>query len=83
MQKPVDVIEPLLLASTGKGDLVLDPFMGTGSTAIACIRMGRRFIGCELEEEHFADAVARIKAELARQPLFREEEAAERQGELL
>jgi DNA modification methylase len=44
-QKPFGVIIPLLKASSRVGDVVLDPFMGSGTTGVACIRTGRRFIG--------------------------------------
>ena len=49
---------------------ILDPFMGSGTTAIACIRTGRRFIGVEKDATHFATARARIEAELAQGDLF-------------
>ena len=45
------------------GDVVLDPFMGSGTTAIACIKERRHFIGFELSKEYFDKAVRRIKAE--------------------
>lgn len=44
---------------------VCDPYMGSGTTAIACIRTNRRFIGIEKDERHFATAVERIRHELA------------------
>jgi site-specific DNA-methyltransferase (adenine-specific) len=46
------------------GGLILDPFAGSGSTAIACLRTGRRFIGCEADPHYFQVAAARIEAEL-------------------
>ena len=52
------------------GDTVLDPFMGSGTTAIACIKERRHFIGCELSKEYFDKAVRRIKAEQAQLTLF-------------
>tara|TARA_R100000231_G_scaffold139384_1_gene120426 strand:- start:191 stop:868 length:678 start_codon:yes stop_codon:yes gene_type:complete len=51
MQKPVDIIEKLILASTDEKDTILDPFMGTGSTALACVINKRDFIGFEINEE--------------------------------
>jgi len=48
---------------------VLDPYMGSGTTGIACIRTGRRFIGIEIDPTHYATALARINRELA-QPLL-------------
>ena len=49
---------------------ILDPFMGSGTTGVACVRTGRRFIGIEIEEKYFSIAVKRIEAELNRHPLF-------------
>jgi len=48
-QKPVALIERCLLASTNEGDFVLDPFLGGGTTAVACARTSRRFVGIELD----------------------------------
>lgn len=48
-QKPLALVRRVLRAATRPGDLVLDPFMGTGTTAVACAEMGRRFVGCEVE----------------------------------
>jgi DNA modification methylase len=47
------------------GAVVLDPFMGSGTTGVACVRTGRRFIGIEIDLEHYATARRRIEAELA------------------
>ena len=57
-------------ASTKEGDTVLDPFMGSGTTAIACIREKRNFIGFELNKEYYDKACKRIKMELAQPVLF-------------
>jgi DNA modification methylase len=51
--KPVKLLEKLIRVSTVKGDTVLDPFMGAGSTAIACINLGRNFIGIEKDKRYF------------------------------
>jgi len=48
-QKPVALIERCILASTNRGDLVLDPFAGSGTTGIAAIKLGRRFLGVDLD----------------------------------
>ena len=69
-QKPVDLIRRLILASTNESDVILDPFMGSGTTAIACIKERRHFIGFELSKEYFDKAVRRIKAEQAQLTLF-------------
>jgi site-specific DNA-methyltransferase (adenine-specific) len=52
------------------GATVLDPFMGSGTCAIACIRTGRKFIGMEIDEKYFDIALKRIEAEFERHPLF-------------
>ncbi len=63
------------------GDVICDPFMGSGTTGVACVRTGRRFIGIEIEPKYFDIAVKRIEAELNRFPLL--EPARPRQMELL
>lgn len=60
-QKPVELLEYLIKTYTNEGDLVLDNCMGSGSTGIACLNTGRRFIGMELEDEYFEIAQKRIK----------------------
>jgi predicted RNA methylase len=62
MQKPVSILRQMIEASTKEGDLVVDPFMGTGSTGVACVQLGRRFIGCEMNAKKFAVAESRIKS---------------------
>jgi site-specific DNA-methyltransferase (adenine-specific) len=52
-QKPVRLLERLLALVTKEGDLVLDPFSGSASTAIAALNTGRRFIGFEIDEEYY------------------------------
>ena len=64
------------------GEVVLDPFMGSGTTGVACVRTERRFVGIEIEEKYFRIAVKRIKAELERFPLF-EQAAKPKQLELI
>lgn len=60
-QKPVEVLAWCLdHMRVGLGKTVLDPFMGSGSTGVACLVTGRRFIGCEIDERIFETAVARI-----------------------
>lgn len=62
-QKPIELMEHLLMVSSNKGDYVLDPFMGSGTTGVACVRNGRKFIGIELNEKYFDMACRRIEAE--------------------
>ena len=59
-QKPVELIEKLILDSTQPGAVVLDPMMGSGTTGVACARTGRNFIGFELDENYFEIASRRI-----------------------
>ena len=63
-QKPVALIERCLLASTNAGDLVLDPFLGGGTTAVAAVRLKRGCVGIELDELHANLAMKRIKSAL-------------------
>ena len=49
---PPDLVEPCILAGSRPGDVVLDPFMGSGTTAAVAIEHGRQFIGCELNPEY-------------------------------
>ncbi len=59
--KPVALCENYIRQSTVEGQTVLDPFLGSGSTAIAAIKSGRKFIGCEIEERWFNASVKRIQ----------------------
>ena len=63
-QKPEALIYRVLLASTKPGDVVLDPFFGTGTTGAVAKRLGRRWIGIEREADYCAAAAARIEAAL-------------------
>ena len=69
-QKPVDLLRYLVLTYTNEGDTVLDNCMGSGTTAIACIKEKRHFIGFELSKEYFDKAQRRIKAEQSQLTLF-------------
>lgn len=62
-QKPVALVERCLLASTNEGDLVLDPFLGGGTTAVAALRTNRGCVGIELDEAHAQLSMQRIMAE--------------------
>lgn len=59
-QKNTHMFEELILKHSNKGDVVLDPFLGSGTTAAAASATGREFIGCELDEEYYKKAVERI-----------------------
>ena len=60
-QKPLKVLRQLIEWGSREGDLVLDPFMGVGSTGVAAVELGRRFIGIELEPAYVAAAQRRIE----------------------
>jgi site-specific DNA-methyltransferase (adenine-specific) len=60
-QKPVKLLRYLLEQYTTEGDLVLDPFVGTGTTAVACQQMKRHFIGIERNPDYAAIATSRLK----------------------
>jgi DNA modification methylase len=49
---PEKLVEPCILAGSRPGDIVLDPFMGSGTTAAVTIEHGRQFVGCELNEDY-------------------------------
>jgi len=69
-QKPVALMSWCMdMAKVPQGALILDPFMGSGTTLIAAIRTGRRAIGIEIDERHFRTAVERVKRELAQPTL--------------
>lgn len=58
---------------TEPSDIVLDPFMGSGTTGVACTNLGRKFVGIEIEEKYFDIACSRIE-EVSKQPLLVEEQ---------
>ena len=59
--KPISLIERLTKISTNENDIVFDPFMGSGTTGIACMNLKRNFIGCELDTEYFEIAKSRVE----------------------
>ncbi len=73
-QKPHELMEKII-AKHG-APLVLDPFMGSGTTGVAAVRLERQFIGVELSPEYFEIAKERIEGELNRFPLFETEAAS-------
>lgn len=60
-EKPVMAIEPLIRHFSRRNDLVLDPFMGSGSTLEAALKLGRRVIGIELSADYYGKALDRLK----------------------
>ena len=61
-QKPINILSRLIRCSSNEGDTVLDMFMGSGSTGVACVNTNRRFIGIELDDKYFNIAKQRIDA---------------------
>ena len=61
--KPVEILQNLVINSSKVGDIVLDPFMGSGSVGVACVNTRRKFIGMEIDEDYFNTAVNRIMQE--------------------
>ena len=60
-QKPVSILKKMIEIASNKDDIIFDPFMGVGSTGVAALELGRRFIGVELDESYFAAAKKRIE----------------------
>ena len=69
-EKPLALMEHIILASTKPGAIVFDPFTGSGSTGVACVLNGRRFIGCEKDAHWHRYAADRIMKHQAQPRLF-------------
>lgn len=69
-QKPVKLMCELVDLFTDAGSTILDPFMGSGTTGVACVKLGRRFIGIEIEPRYFDIACRRIEQAMAQPDLF-------------
>jgi len=69
-EKPLGLLVGLVESYAAPGGTVLDPFMGSGTTGVACVRTGRRFVGVEISPEYYEIAERRIAAEQAKTPLF-------------
>ena len=63
-QKPIQLLERILLEFTDEGDVVLDPYLGSGSTAIACKKLGRNFIGIEISSKYCRIAEDRLRQDI-------------------
>lgn len=79
-QKPLTLVERCLQACTQEDDLVFDPFLGSGTTGVAALKLGRRFIGCDTNEDYLKIAQHRLDP----QPLYKQPTPAtiERRGEI-
>ena len=67
---PRALVEPCILAGSRPGDVVFDPFMGSGTTGVACAKLGRKFTGIEIDPGYFDIACRRIAAALKEPDLF-------------
>jgi site-specific DNA-methyltransferase (adenine-specific) len=71
-QKPLALLERILLAASQPGDWVLDPFLGSGTTAVACAQLGRACVGIETDAAHLALAAERLRRALVPVPVQKE-----------
>jgi len=69
-EKPLRLMEEIVQRHSNADCTILDPFMGSGTTLVACQRLGRQGIGIELQARHFDTACRRVRAALGRPPLF-------------
>ena len=69
-QKPLALFSYLISVSSNEGDLVLDPFSGSGTTAVACHRLSRKFISIENDKQYWEKSCKRLEAEQAQKQLF-------------
>ena len=69
-EKPIELMQILVENSSQEKEIVLDPFVGIGSTVLAAARAGRRFIGYELDEKYYEIACQRVDRELWETELF-------------
>ena len=60
-QKPITLFSPLVADFSNPGDLILDPFCGSGTTLVAAAMLGRRYIGIEIEEKYVKIAEERLR----------------------
>ncbi len=72
VHKPPELMEELLEVTTNRGDLVLDPFMGSGSIGVACKKLGRDFIGIDLDKDYVVRAQGYIEDAKFQSDLFNE-----------
>lgn len=68
--KPIEYMLKLISRLTNENDTIFDPFMGSGTTGVAAVQLGRNFIGCEIDPKYFAIAEKRIKQAQLQEPLF-------------
>jgi len=76
-QKPLKLLLDWVAKFTDEGETVLDPFMGSGTTGVACVKLGRKFIGIEKRADYFELACRRIDAAHRQRNLFSETDSQE------
>ena len=59
-QKSLQLMQDIIKIHTNENDIVIDPFMGSGTTGLACLNLNRKFIGIELDKEYFNLSVERL-----------------------
>lgn len=67
-QKPISILKKMIEIASNPNDIILDPFMGVGSTGVAALKLGRRFIGIEIDKTYFMAAKHRIEQTLQEVP---------------
>ena len=81
--KPVDMVQSWVTRFTERSQTILDPFMGSGTTGVAAIQLGRKFIGIERESKYFDIACKRIEQAVAQGQLFKPEPIKQIQEQLV
>jgi len=69
-QKPLELLKRIILASTKEEDHVLDPFCGSSTTGVACVLLGRKYMGIDLEEKYLETSKKRIEDVISKPQLF-------------
>jgi len=82
-QKPIGLMRWCVENYTNPNDTIFDPFMGSGTTGVAAIQLGRNFIGCEIDPDYFAIAEKRIHEATLQPQLFKQDKPKETQENFL
>jgi site-specific DNA-methyltransferase (adenine-specific) len=81
-EKPVSLMRELISLFSNFGETILDPFMGSGTTGVAAVKLGRKFIGIEIEPKYFDIACRRISDALKQPDMFQERPAPAKQDDM-
>lgn len=73
-EKPVSLMSEIVFDFTNEGEVVCDPFMGSGTTGVACVKLGRRFVGIEQDPAYFEIACERVRAAVRQPDMFNSRE---------